>query len=69
MLDAAAKKISIDNCISRLRLEVKDYTKVDEKAIKAAGVAGVVRPGKTSVQVIIGTKVQFVADEFKKLCK
>lgn len=60
---------SIDNCITRLRLEVKDYTKVDEKAIKAAGVAGVVRPGKTSVQVIIGTKVQFVVDEFKKLCK
>ena len=60
---------SIDNCITRLRLEIKDYTKVDEKKIKSAGVAGVLRPGKTSVQVIIGTKVQFVADEFKKLCK
>ena len=60
---------SIDNCITRLRLEIKDYTKVDEKKIKSAGVAGVIRPGKTSVQVIIGTKVQFVADEFKKLCK
>ena len=60
---------SIDNCITRLRLEIKDYTKVNEKKIKSAGVAGVIRPGKTSVQVIIGTKVQFVADEFKKLCK
>ena len=60
---------SIDNCITRLRLEIKDYTKVDEKKIKSAGVAGVIRPGKTSVQVIVGTKVQFVADEFKKLCK
>jgi PTS system N-acetylglucosamine-specific IIC component len=60
---------SIDNCITRLRLEVKDYTLVDEKVIKSAGVAGVIRPGKTSVQVIIGTQVQFVADEFKKLCK
>ncbi|MFR4352221.1 MAG: PTS transporter subunit EIIC [Roseburia sp.] len=60
---------SIDNCITRLRLEIKDYTKVDEKKIKSAGVAGVVRPSKTAVQVIIGTKVQFVADEFKKLCK
>lgn len=60
---------SIDNCITRLRLEVVDYTKVDEKVIKSAGVAGVIRPGKTSVQVIIGTQVQFVADEFKKLCK
>ena len=56
-------------CITRLRLEVKDYTLVDEKVIKSAGVAGVIRPGKTSVQVIIGTQVQFVADEFKKLCK
>ena len=36
---------SIDNCITRLRLEVKDTTKVNEKAIKAAGAAGVIRPG------------------------
>ena len=60
---------SIDNCITRLRLEIKDYTKVDEKKIKSAGIAGVIRPGKNSLQVIVGTKVQFVADEFKKLCK
>ena len=60
---------SIDNCITRLRLEIKDQALVDEKVIKSAGVAGVVRPGKNSVQVIVGTKVQFVADEFKLLCK
>ena len=60
---------SIDNCITRLRLEVKDRLLVDEKVIKSSGAAGVIRPGKTSVQVIIGPKVQFVADEFKKLCK
>ena len=60
---------SVDNCITRLRLVIKDYTKVDEKKIKSAGVAGVIKPGKTSVQVIIGTKVQFVADEFSKLCE
>ncbi len=60
---------SISNCITRLRLEIKDYTKVDEKKIKTAGVAGVIRPSKTDVQVIVGMQVQFVADEFKKLCK
>ena len=60
---------SVDNCNTRLRLVIKDYTKVDEKKIKSAGVAGVVRPSQKDVQVIIGTKVQFVADEFKKLCK
>ena len=58
---------SLDNCITRLRLEIKDYTKVDEKKIKSAGIAGVIRPSKTSVQVIVGTKVQFVADEMKKM--
>lgn len=63
----AGNVTSVDNCITRLRLEVKDRLLVDEKKIKDAGVAGVIRPGKTSVQVIIGPKVQFVADEFKKL--
>ena len=58
---------SLDNCITRLRLEIKDYTKVDEKKIKSAGVAGVMRPSKSAVQVIVGTKVQFVADEMKKM--
>jgi len=60
---------SIDHCVTRLRLEVKDRLLVDEKKIKASGAAGVIRPGKTSVQVIIGPKVQFVFDEFKKLCQ
>lgn len=59
--------VSADNCITRLRLEIKDYTLINEKQIKSAGVAGVIRPSKTSVQIIVGTQVQFVADEFKKL--
>ena len=61
--------VSVDNCITRLRLEVKDRLLVDEAKIKSSGAAGVIRPGKTSVQVIIGPKVQFVADEMKKLVK
>jgi PTS system N-acetylglucosamine-specific IIC component len=58
---------SIDNCITRLRVEIKDYTVVNDKKIKSAGVAGVIRPSKTSVQVVVGTQVQFVADELKKM--
>ena len=58
---------SLDNCITRLRMEIKDYTQVDEKKIKSAGIAGIIRPSKTSVQVIVGTKVQFVADAMKKM--
>lgn len=66
-LGGKANVVSLDNCITRLRLEIKDYTKVDEKKIKSAGVAGVMRPSKNAVQVIVGTKVQFVADEMKKM--
>ncbi len=61
--------VAIDHCITRLRLEVKDRLLVDEKKIKSSGASGVIRPGKTSVQVIIGPKVQFVYDEFKKLAQ
>ena len=56
-----------DYCATRVRVEVNDYTQVDEKAIKKAGVAGVVRPSKSTVQVIVGPKVQFVFDEIKKM--
>lgn len=58
---------SLDNCITRLRLEIKDYTLVDEKKIKSAGVAGIIRPSKNAIQVVVGTKVQFVADEMKRM--
>lgn len=61
--------VSIDNCVTRLRLEIKDYTQISEKVIKSTGIAGIIRPSKTSIQIIVGTQVQFVADELKKLCK
>jgi PTS system N-acetylglucosamine-specific IIC component len=57
----------LDYCATRIRAEINDYTQVDEKAIKKAGVAGVIRPSKTTVQVIVGPKVQFVHDELKKM--
>ena len=58
---------SVDYCATRLRFTIKDYTAVDEKAVKAAGAAGVIRPSKTACQVVIGPKVQFVYDELKKM--
>ena len=59
----------IDHCITRLRLEVKDSLLVDEKKIKSSGASGVIRPSKTAVQVVIGPKVQFVFEEFKKIAE
>lgn len=59
--------ISIDNCVTRLRLEIKDKYKINEKLIKSSGASGIIKPGKKSIQIIIGTKVQFVCDELKIL--
>lgn len=60
---------SIDNCATRLRVEVKDTDTIDQDKIKATGVPGVNVVGKHNIQVIVGTQVQFVADEVKKLHK
>lgn len=58
---------AIDHCVTRLRLEVKDPLLVDEGKIKESGCMGVIRPGKSSVQVIVGPKVQFVCDALREM--
>lgn len=58
---------SIDYCTTRLRVEVEDMEKVDEEKIRSTGVPGVNIVGEHSIQVIVGTSVQFVADEIAKL--
>lgn len=60
--------VDVDNCATRLRLEVKDNSIIQASEIKKL-FPGVLTPGKTSVQVIVGPKVQFLADEFKKIAK
>jgi len=56
-----------DYCATRIRVEIKDYAAVSEKKIKASGVPGVIRPSRTTVQVVVGPKVQFVYEEMKKM--
>lgn len=57
--------VSVDNCVTRLRLGVKDNTIIKDKNLTALGARGVIRPGKGNIQVIVGTNVQFVADAIK----
>lgn len=58
---------SLDNCATRLRLEVADPSKVDEAALRRAGAAGTMKPGGRSVQVVYGLNVQFVKDAMEDL--
>ena len=57
----------IDNCTTRLRLQVQDTDKVEQEKIKQTGVPGVKVIDKTNIQVVVGTQVQFVADEMSRL--
>ena len=60
---------TLDYCTTRLRVNVKDPLKINEKVIKAAKVAGIIRPGQKSIQVVIGPQVQFVYDDMAMLLK
>ncbi|WP_323987011.1 N-acetylglucosamine-specific PTS transporter subunit IIBC [Microbacterium plantarum] len=54
--------VQLDNCATRLRLEVADTSRVDSDALKRAGAAGTMISGAKSVQVVYGLNVQFVKD-------
>ncbi|MBC8944291.1 N-acetylglucosamine-specific PTS transporter subunit IIBC [Xenorhabdus indica] len=57
----------IDSCITRLRLSVKDSGLINEQAVKRLGASGIIRLNKESVQIIIGTRAELVANAMKKV--
>lgn len=59
--------VSLDNCITRLRLEVKDGTLVNEKALKDAGAIGFVKGDGKNIQVVIGPQVHILKQAIEKL--
>ena len=48
--------LSLENCFSRLRVEVKDSTRIDEETLKGTGAAGIMKKGN-DVQVVYGLSV------------
>ncbi len=57
----------IDACITRLRLNVKDSSLVNENLAKRLGATGVIRLNKTSVQIIVGFVAEKIANAMKTL--
>lgn len=56
----------IEGCITRLRTEVSDGSRVDEAALKAAGAHGVVVAGNI-VQVVVGPEADTLAEDIQDL--
>ncbi|GII82774.1 PTS sugar transporter [Sphaerisporangium siamense] len=58
--------IDIEPCITRLRTEVRDASKVDHAVLRAAGVHGVMAAGNV-VQVVVGPDADTIASDIGDL--
>ncbi len=67
LLGGHSNIVEIDSCITRLRLTVKDSSIVDDAPLKRLGAAGVIRPNKKNMQVVVGTHAELIAEEMKKM--
>ncbi|MFC0142332.1 N-acetylglucosamine-specific PTS transporter subunit IIBC [Erwinia mallotivora] len=56
---------TIDACITRLRLSVKDSSAVNESVARRLGASGVIRLNQQSVQIIVGTRAEAIASAMK----
>lgn len=65
-LGGAANVVEIEACITRLRTEVHDASKVDQAALKAAGAHGVIASGNV-VQVVVGPEADNLAEDIEDL--
>jgi len=61
--------VSVDACITRLRVEVKDTVVVNEAKLKELGAAGVLKVGSNGVQAIFGSKAQFISNDINEMLK
>jgi PTS system D-glucosamine-specific IIC component len=55
----------IDCCATRLRVQVRDRTKVDEKILKDSGASGIIKKG-SSIQVVYGPQVTIIKSEVEE---
>jgi len=57
--------VSLDACMTRLRLTVRDPVAVDEARLRQLGAAGVLRPGRDDVQVVMGARAGELATRIR----
>ncbi|MET9069890.1 PTS glucose/sucrose transporter subunit IIB [Streptosporangium sandarakinum] len=65
-LGGASNIIEIEPCITRLRTEVRDVSKVDQAALRAAGAHGVMTTGNV-VQVVVGPQADTIAGDIEDI--
>ncbi|SKC65405.1 PTS transporter subunit EIIC [Maledivibacter halophilus] len=61
--------LSVENCMTRLRVVVANPKLINEKALKDTGASGFVRPTKDNIQIVYGLKVDQIATDVKSYLK
>lgn len=59
--------VEIDNCITRLRLIVNDFSAIDKKGLKELGIIEVIQMSNGRVHVVVGLGVESIANQIKEL--
>jgi len=57
----------VNNCLTRLRVDVVDMSLVDEAMLKTTGAMGIVKPSDNHIQVIYGPKVERIANQVREI--
>lgn len=60
---------AVNNCLTRLRVDLKDMSLVNEDMLKKTGAMGFVRPSDKHIQVIYGPKVERIASNVREVLK
>ncbi|SEO53271.1 PTS system, maltose and glucose-specific IIC component [Amphibacillus marinus] len=68
-LGGRANIVNVDNCVSRLRIDLKDQDKFNDKLIKESGSSGFFFPKKKHIHIVFGPHVEFVRNEIDDLLK
>lgn len=61
--------VEVNNCLTRLRVDLVDPSKVQEDLLKKTGASGFVRPSEKHIQVIYGPKVEGIAPNVRECLK
>ncbi|AKF24038.1 PTS sugar transporter [Sulfurovum lithotrophicum] len=58
--------LNTDACITRLRMSVNDSANLKDEDFTKLGAKGVIRPDKGSIQIVLGTRAEKVAEAIKE---
>ena len=68
-LGGAQNLLTIDACMTRLRLSIASRDVVDEAALKALGAAGMIYPTSDTMQVVVGLRADAIAAELRRVAE